>query len=65
MSLPKKFYRVVLRTPKQGKLRMYEKGGGTYVRGADAKAQVDRLAKKGIACDLYESEPVVWKLIEQ
>jgi hypothetical protein len=62
--LPKKFFRVVLRRGQGRVLRMYQKGGGTYVREADARAQLASLRNRGVECDLYVSEPVVWKLVE-
>lgn len=59
--LPKKFYRVVLIT--HGELRFYQKGGGTYHQKRPAEDQVARLRYQGIECELYESDPVVWNLI--
>lgn len=61
--LPEYFYRVAVRSSK-GKLRTYEKGGGNYVREDHARAQLARLRRKGVECDLYVS-PLNWSMLDQ
>jgi hypothetical protein len=61
--LPKAFYKVAV-THSNGKLRTYDLGGKTYADENHARAQLDRLRRKGVECDLYTTS-TAWTLIDQ
>ena len=46
------------------KLSYGERGSQTYASLAHAKTKVKGLRSVGIDCQLWESEPVVWNLID-
>jgi len=62
-GLPKRFYFVKV-VNSNGKLRVYEKGGGKYSHKGHAKNQFDRLIAQGVEAEMYESQPLEWTRID-
>lgn len=62
MKLPVKVYRLSV-SQRNGKLGWKELGSKTYNSKAEAEKRLDHFRKRGIDCELYESEVIVWTKI--
>lgn len=62
--LPKKYWRVALEKGEKSKLGWSEIGSKTYADERFAWQHLDSLRKRGVRCALFESEPVIWRLVD-
>ena len=62
MALPNRVYRLAVYRAGD-KLRWSEVGSKTYNSKKEAEKRLVYFRKRGIDCELYESEPIEWKQI--